>query len=245
MAVNSSFIVEEWISVGKKWVDVPPKVRRAATQAFTVPAYIHQQLLPSPDISIHKFIDFPLPKLTVVVQTILTAEYFSCYEPEPLTAKLLERMHCLSMQTSTVTKELVTIGHQAWLDGFKSVKYVHIGDGVTTRFPLWLISFWSKVHHLQTTVCDPWVKVKAWLATELHQKKALQRCTYAEDVNILLAQLPWGMKKCGVSDTEPIHTMWRYLEPHFTSGSQKNDLLEILCSLIPFWLNNSGLKELL
>ena len=127
------------------------------------------------------------------------------------------------MPTSTVTKELVKIGHQAWLDGFKSVKYVHIGDGVTTHFPLWLISFWSEVHGLRTTVRDPWVKAKAWLTVELKQKKVLKRRTYAEDVNILLAQLPWGVKKCGVSDTEPIHTMWRYLGPHFTTGSQQND----------------------
>ena len=37
-----------------------------------------------------------------------------------------------------------------------------------------------------------------------------------------------GMKKSGVSDEEPIHTMWQYLEPHFMTGSQQNDLLEIL-----------------
>jgi hypothetical protein len=64
--------------------------------------------------------------------------------------------------------------------------------------------------------------------TELHQKKALQRRTYAEDVNILLTELPWGINKCGVSNTEPIHTMWHYLGPHFTTGSQQNDLLETL-----------------
>jgi hypothetical protein len=40
------------------------------------------------------------------------------------------------------------------------------------------------------------------------------------------------MKKSGVSDEEPIHTMWQYLGPHlapyFTTGSQQNNLLEIL-----------------
>ena len=55
--------------------------------------------------------------------------------------------------------------------------------------------------------------------TELHWNKAIQCCTYAEDVNILLAELPWGINKCGVSDSELIHTMWNYLGPHFATGS--------------------------
>jgi hypothetical protein len=67
---------------------------------------------------------------------------------------------------------------------------------------------------------------------ELHQKKALQHRTYAEDVNIFLTELPWGINKCGVLDTEPIDTMWCYLGPHFTTRSQQNDLLEILHNCI-------------
>src|SRR5882762_2448263 len=68
--------------------------------------------------------------------------------------------------------------------------------------------------------------------TELHQKKAIQHHTCAEDVNILLAELPWGINKCGVSDSKPIHTMWCYLGPHFTTGSQQNDLLDMLRNCI-------------
>jgi hypothetical protein len=89
-----------------------------------------------------------------------------------------------------------------------------------------VISFWSDVYNIRTTTRDPRVKVKAWLAAELQQKKSLHRRTYAEDVNILLSELPWGIKKCGLSDGEPIHTLWRFLGPHFTTGSQ----LEILRS---------------
>ena len=64
---TSCFIEGEWLSLGKKWGDVPPKVKRAATQIFAVPKYVHQQLLPSPKLSIHQFIDFPLPKHVTVV----------------------------------------------------------------------------------------------------------------------------------------------------------------------------------
>jgi hypothetical protein len=136
------------------------------------------------------------------------------------------------MPTPRVIKELVQVRHQAWLDGFKSVKYTHLSIGITTHFPLWLILFWNEVHELRTTVHNPWIKVKAWLMMELHQKKALQHRTYAEDVNIFLTELPWGINKCGVLDTEPIDTMWCYLGPHFTTRSQQNDLLEILHNCI-------------
>jgi hypothetical protein len=37
------------------------------------------------------------------------------------------------MPTPTVIKELVQAGHEAWLNGFKSVKYVHLGVDVTHR----------------------------------------------------------------------------------------------------------------
>jgi hypothetical protein len=131
-----------------------------------------------PNISIHKFIDFLLPKPTAVVQTIVISQYFSHYDPEPITEQLLERMCWLSMPTSAVVKNLVRIGHQAWLNGSKSIKYIHISDGATTHFPLWLVSFWNEVHNLRT-VHNPWIRAKAWLIAELNQKKALQRHTYS------------------------------------------------------------------
>jgi hypothetical protein len=220
MSTYISFVEGDWISQGKKWTDMLPRVKRAATQAFTIPIHIQEQLLPSPKISIQQFINFPLPKPSTVIKTILTSsEYFSRYDPEPITERLLERMRRLSMPAPAVIEELTNIGRQAWLDGFKSVKYVHISDGVSTHFPLWLISFWSDVYNIRTTARDPWVKAKTWFAMELQQKKSLHRRIYAEDVNILLFELPWGIKKCGLSDSEPIHTLWRFFGPHFTTGS--------------------------
>jgi hypothetical protein len=56
------------------------------------------------------------------------------------------------MPSASVTKKLVVTVKQAWLDGFESVKYVHISTGVAIHFPLWLITFWSSVYELQTDV---------------------------------------------------------------------------------------------
>ena len=93
---------------------------------------------------------------------------------------------------------MMHIRHQVWLDGFKSVKYAHISTSVSTHCP-WNISFWNEVHDLRTTVHGPWLTAKAWLATELHQKRSprAQQRAHAEDVSILLAAFSWG-KKCGL-----------------------------------------------
>ena len=51
----------------------------------------------------------------------------------------------------------------------------------------------------------------------------------AEQAMINISALPWGVKKPrGLSDTEEIHTLWRYLGPNWLSCSSQNDLLEIL-----------------
>jgi hypothetical protein len=175
----------------------------------------------------------------MVLQTAQTSTFFSLYEPEIITEALLAQIRRLPMPSFTVVKEHVRTGCQAWLDSFKSVNYAHISDSVSTHFPLWLISFWSDAHNLRMTVRDPWVQTKAWLGTELHQKVSVKRCRFAEEVNIPFAALPWGAKKSGVSNSEPIHTLWRYLGPNFTTGSQQNDLLKIIRGLM-IYRNRSG-----
>ncbi|KAJ7676615.1 hypothetical protein DFH06DRAFT_976905 [Mycena polygramma] len=41
--------------------------------------------------------------------------------------------------------------------------------------------------------------------------------------------VPWGRcKPPGLSDSEPFHTLWRFVGPHWLSGSQMDDMLELL-----------------
>ncbi|KAJ7794834.1 hypothetical protein B0H14DRAFT_3556186 [Mycena olivaceomarginata] len=46
---------------------------------------------------------------------------------------------------------------------------------------------------------------------------------------MMLAMVPWGRcKPVGLSDSEPFHTLWRFVGAHWLSGSQMNDMLELL-----------------
>ncbi|KAJ7779365.1 hypothetical protein DFH07DRAFT_730171, partial [Mycena maculata] len=51
----------------------------------------------------------------------------------------------------------------------------------------------------------------------------------AEEARMMLSMLPWGIPKpVGLSDSEPFHTLWHFLGTHWLTGSQMNDMLEIL-----------------
>jgi hypothetical protein len=169
--------------------------------------------------------NFPLPTVTVIIWEEKPSEFFSRYDVDIISKAMLTKICRLPMLTWMVVKKLMHICHQAWLDGFKSVKYTHISTSVSTHCPWWVISFWNEVHDLCTTVHGLWLTGKAWLATELHQKRSPQWWAHTEDVSILLAAWLWGGKTCGLSDDKPIHTLWQYLGPHFTTGSQQNNML--------------------
>jgi hypothetical protein len=123
-----------------------------------------------------------------------------------------------------VVEQLVEFRRQAWLDGFQSVKYSHLHDGVTTLCPFWVISFWAKTFNLHKMVCKPWIRAKQWLKAEVWQKIFKEHRQLVEQATIFLAVLPW--------DSDPVCSLWRYLGPHWTIRTQQNDLLNVLSDRI-------------
>jgi hypothetical protein len=124
----------------------------------------------------------------------------------------------------SVVNKLVEFRRQAWLDGYQSVKYSHLHDSVTTHFPLWIITFWAEALDLRKTIREPWVSAKEWLNAEVRQKISAERRELAQGATVLLAALPW--------DSNSVRSLWRYLGPHWTTGTQQNDLLDILSDRI-------------
>jgi hypothetical protein len=146
MSANSTFIKTEWISLEKKWGDVPPHVKRAAKQDFQIPDFIRAEMLPSPGIFIQEMLlDFTLPNATATVSSNTPSTFFSHKAPDAISKSLLLHMRRLPMPTALVVRKLVEFGHQAWLDGYQLVKYTHLCDSVMTHFPLWLIALWVTV----------------------------------------------------------------------------------------------------
>jgi hypothetical protein len=205
MSINSVFVKTKWLATGKKWGAVPPRVKHAGRQEFLLPDFVSKDLLLSTGISIKDTLAFTLPTHAVTIQTIDLAGYFSVTAPDPVSKSMLSRLHRLPTPSKSVVARLVELCHQAWLDGYQSVRYVHLSDTVTTHCPLWVISFWALVVDLCKNVQKPWVEAKEWLNAEVCKVRFIERKQLAEDAIVFLAALPW--------DGPPVRSLWHFLSP--------------------------------
>jgi hypothetical protein len=84
MSSHTPFIKAEWVSVGKKWNDIPPCVQRAAKQDFLIPNTIRAKVLPSPGNSVKQMLEFTLPSYTISIGTRSPESFFSRNSPDTI-----------------------------------------------------------------------------------------------------------------------------------------------------------------
>ena len=77
MLSNTLFVKNDWVSLGKKWGDLPPLLKHAAKQDFLIPCAICAKVLPSPGISVQDVLAFTLPNQVIAILNISPAGYFS------------------------------------------------------------------------------------------------------------------------------------------------------------------------
>ncbi|KAJ7928664.1 hypothetical protein B0H13DRAFT_1860234 [Mycena leptocephala] len=210
-----------------QWKDTSKEVRQAFRNDLNIPEHIASTILPGDGISIHALMEFTLPRVTA--QDVLeTSTYFSLYSPDTMDSSAILRLRHLDMPPVKIIRRLAQEAQQAWLDGFKSVKYGHLSGDAGTHFPFWVISFWIAVIAIRLEVRKPWTGVRDWLKKQMEQRKNSQVRTYATEAIKLLGVLPWNGRKRGLSDKSPIHSLWRFLGTEWLSSTDENDMLEIL-----------------
>ncbi|KAJ7692226.1 hypothetical protein B0H17DRAFT_934211, partial [Mycena rosella] len=219
----------QWVSCGKQWKEIPKSIREACQNDFIIPDDVAATVLPAPSISINAVLDFSLPRPTSVVKdTSDKALFFSQHAADAVDASMILRLRHLDLPAVTVIRQLFQAKNQAWLDGFTSIRYAHLSGDTVTYFPLWVISFWNDVVDIRSQVRKPWTDARDWVKKQMEQKKKPDVRKHATDVSKLLGILPWNERKRGLSDTEPIHTLWRYLGQGWLSSTDENDMLEVL-----------------
>lgn len=232
MSDDTAFKKSDWIGLGKPMASAPPMVRRAAKDAFTIPQSLHYILLPAPMLSIAEMLEFNLPvHFTPSSTGAPQPQYFSKAAPDALDRNAVIRLRRLPIPEAKVVRRLVECSRQAWLDGFQSITYNHLSDTVVTHFPLLVLTYWDAVTDFRRDVRGPWVKSSDWLGQQkkLAAKKNLAHAGQVEEATLLLRMLPWGWAKPpGLSDAEPLHNLHRFLGPNWLTGSQQNDMLELL-----------------
>ncbi|KAJ6558714.1 hypothetical protein B0H10DRAFT_2120560 [Mycena sp. CBHHK59/15] len=233
MDTENLFKKSDWIGQGKAWATVPPRVKKIAADFFSIPQALESELLPSPYLPIAKLLEHPFPLQNAAVTASQPAQYFSTTAPDVNDTALMLRIRHLAIPDSKTVNKLIACSRQCWLDGFQSVIYSHLG-GVISHFPLWILTYWAAVGEIKHDVWGPWRTSQGWIN---RQKKISKinptRAVLAEEATMMLAMLPWGCSKPpGLSDSEPLYTLWRLAGPNWLAGSQMNDMLELLRSKI-------------
>ena len=226
MAETMPPVEDTWLSQGTTWKDTPLQIKRAGQAIFHIPEFIQKQNLPSPTISIWEMLQFTLPRHSSSSPEV--SAFFRKESPSPITEITISNLRRLQVPPVVLVRKLEHVARQAWLNGYQSIMYAHLGKSVHTHYPLWVLTFWGEVVRHRTTVREPWLKCSDWLQAQTKQKKSMTLKRLAEDANVILTDLPWGSNKRGLSDSELIHAMHRYLGTSWTTVSQQNDMLELL-----------------
>ncbi|KAJ6601520.1 hypothetical protein B0H10DRAFT_2230550 [Mycena sp. CBHHK59/15] len=90
--------------------------------------------------------------------------------------------------------------------------------------------YWNAILDFKRKVRAPWVKCSDWVTQQkMLARKNPAHAELVEEMGMILCMIPWGWAKPeGLSDSEPIHNLWCFLGPHWLTGSQQNDMLELL-----------------
>jgi hypothetical protein len=106
--------------------------------------------------------------------------------------------------------------------------YSQLNGTTSTHFPLWVITFWEAVIDARKLVVK-WAASKDWVCEQLCHRKSAEIRVLAQEALSLMDSPPYGVSKTGgLSDTEPIHELWRYLGANWLEASHMNDHLELL-----------------
>ncbi|CAK5265356.1 unnamed protein product [Mycena citricolor] len=134
--------------------------------------------------------------------------------------------------TKSESKDIARIreqGSQQWLDGANSITYKHvIGDAeAASRYPLWVLVFWERVHEIRK-IRSIWSPVQKWVQERAQVRKSPEVRAEAKKTLGYLAEIPWNRGKRGLSDHSPMHTMYRFLRKTWLSSTDVDDILELL-----------------
>ncbi|KAJ7769944.1 hypothetical protein B0H16DRAFT_1516884 [Mycena metata] len=211
MSPETPFKASDWIGQGNTMAAAPPRVHRAAKEHFAIPQEFYFDLLPSPMISIAKMVDFTVPLEAIPNGAIQPAQFFSQVAPDRVDKDTIFRLRRLPIPERKIIRKLATASRQAWL-------------------PLWVLTYWTWIIDFKRDVRDRWLTSSDWVAKH---KKSYQKtpklAALVNETSHILSVLPWGWAKpAGLSDAEPVHTLWRLLGPHWLADSQQNDMLELL-----------------
>lgn len=215
------------IPEAERWSDASQATRKQAKKSFALPKDVKIILLPSRDTSISEMLLFSTPPHSRRKNNLDPALFFSTEPAQEVDEAELTQLRSLPIPPSTVVRQLDAVSRQQWMDGAKSMSYAHI-DGQTRHHPIWLISYWMTVTTLRDTVWKLWQDIDTWLQKNQLQHKIIDRREHAVLTRALLAEVPWSLSKSGMTDKQPMHSLWRLFGESWTNSTVQDNMLDML-----------------
>jgi hypothetical protein len=154
------FDATKWIGCGRTYKDVPIYVCEALTSIRKIPHAVVASSIPSPQLPIIEFINFPLPAQSAELVTMRPTAWFSTDPPDQNATQLLLSR---TIPPKAFLDKLETETGQAWFNGNISI-IDHRVNGGRDRLPMWVPTYWqqiSKIISMQTE----WKRAKGWVKT--------------------------------------------------------------------------------
>ena len=172
----------KWISTGQIYPTNPPEAMRAFYDTiYDIPCGCQNRLILDNAMSVLDFIELELPKTPSAILTYSAKTWFSKENPT-------EDIRCLvsrNLPSKTFVNDAKAVSGQAMLDGAMSIEDPHYKGG---RLPLWMISFWARMH----VICEEqeiWKQSEKWLAANMDNSA---KTNMINECQMVLGSLPWN-----------------------------------------------------
>lgn len=199
-----------------------------------VPFSLVKCLFPHPDLSVSRFLDFPLPIQhdgTFGVVHINAKDFWSTDTPNPLDESFIPLVQKLPVPSPQMLdlcrKEIDSAPDQL---NIKSVIYTHLPSShaeSSRPFPLWTFSYWLQVSQLRRFVRIPWRQAENWSA---HQDLICfpERAHLANAVSKSLDDIAWAGRLLGFPDPEPLVKLAQYLSNKWLTTTHIEQQIHLL-----------------
>jgi hypothetical protein len=164
--------------------------------SIAVPPLLRSTLLPSPELSVSAFLQFPLPAQDQTQHSDIST--FWCTGNPNINEIRLEDLKDLPIPSSKVLSSLLNhVGVS------KAICYAHLPTVKHLRYPLWILTYWIEVSHLRRYVRQPWANAEMFLSKQQTRYKSPNLRKLCDTTQMILLGLPWAGNVSGFSESEP------------------------------------------
>jgi len=210
---------------------------RMLSQIHPIPIEIEGRILPQQAQSVTQLLDFHLPPTASTAESDFPASEFFAAQA------LLDHTGVAVADNATIigllpslpipsASQLVEIAKHCTKEQDRQSLLLcpHSRDSVSKgqHLPLWVVTYWIKVHDIIQTHQQPWFEAKQHLKCLGRRSTPSNKCASGlllADVNDVLQSLPWAGSVDTLDGRDPVHELTAYASRKWFSDVHENQML--------------------